>query len=168
MKNQQDKVSLVLNEFKRGKLKDSSGKIVTDKNQAIAIGLSEAGLSDKSLQKSEMLAKARVLKKSIEQQLKKELANDESFKKELFGYFKGNPDPVIKDVKLIAERYGVSNNDALSFVGKMLSDSISMIKKSETEKPDAEIKLDETIIATEEVKNNEKRKRFSIVEEKRP
>ena len=38
-----DRVGSALHEMKRGKLKsDSSGKIVTDRKQAIAIGLSEA------------------------------------------------------------------------------------------------------------------------------
>ncbi len=42
-----EKVSYVMNEFKDGKLKSSSGKKVTDRNQAMAIALSEAGISKK-------------------------------------------------------------------------------------------------------------------------
>lgn len=42
---QQEKVSKVMHEFKLGKLKSSSGDLVTDEKQAIAIALSEAGLS---------------------------------------------------------------------------------------------------------------------------
>ena len=42
---QQAKVELVMGEFKRGKLKSSSGGKVTSRSQAIAIALSEAGLS---------------------------------------------------------------------------------------------------------------------------
>lgn len=38
----QDKVGKVMHEFKEGKLKSSSGKKVTDRKQAIAIGISEA------------------------------------------------------------------------------------------------------------------------------
>ncbi|WP_276878124.1 DUF6496 domain-containing protein [Chryseobacterium joostei] len=38
----QDKVGEVMHEFKEGKLKSSSGKKVTSRNQAIAIGISEA------------------------------------------------------------------------------------------------------------------------------
>jgi len=41
----QEKVSYVMKEFKDGKLKSSSGKKVTDRNQAMAIALSEAGIS---------------------------------------------------------------------------------------------------------------------------
>lgn len=46
-KRQQAKVGKVLGEFKRGKLKSSSGKKVTNPKQATAIALSEAGLSKK-------------------------------------------------------------------------------------------------------------------------
>jgi len=38
----QEKVGKVMKEFKEGKLKSSSGKKVTDKKQAVAIGISEA------------------------------------------------------------------------------------------------------------------------------
>lgn len=38
----QEKVGKVMEEFKEGKLKLSSGKKVTDKKQAVAIGISEA------------------------------------------------------------------------------------------------------------------------------
>jgi hypothetical protein len=41
----QAKVGTVMKEFKEGKLKSSSGQKVTNPKQAIAIGLSEAGLS---------------------------------------------------------------------------------------------------------------------------
>ena len=43
----QDKVRTVMKEFKSGKLKSSSGQKVTNPKQAIAIGLSEAGISKK-------------------------------------------------------------------------------------------------------------------------
>ena len=41
----QRKVAKVLGEFKAGQLRSSSGAKVTNRKQAIAIGLSEAGLS---------------------------------------------------------------------------------------------------------------------------
>ena len=41
------KVEKVMREFKAGKLKSSSGQKVTNPKQAIAIGLSEAGMSKK-------------------------------------------------------------------------------------------------------------------------
>jgi hypothetical protein len=47
-KGGQAKVGKVMTEFKAGKLKSSSGQKVTNPKQAIAIGLSEAGLSKKA------------------------------------------------------------------------------------------------------------------------
>jgi hypothetical protein len=38
----QKKVEEVMNEYKQGKLKSSSGRKVTNRKQAVAIGLSEA------------------------------------------------------------------------------------------------------------------------------
>jgi hypothetical protein len=46
-KEKQAKVRFVMNEFKSGKLKSSSGDKITDPRQALAIALSEAGLSRK-------------------------------------------------------------------------------------------------------------------------
>ena len=43
----QPKMHQVMKEFKQGTLKSSSGAKVTSRKQAIAIGLSEAGLSRK-------------------------------------------------------------------------------------------------------------------------
>lgn len=41
-KKAQEKIGDVMHEFKEGKLKSSSGDKVTDRKQAIAIGISEA------------------------------------------------------------------------------------------------------------------------------
>lgn len=41
------KVKKVMGEYKSGKLKSSSGKKVTDKKQAVAIAMSEAGVPKK-------------------------------------------------------------------------------------------------------------------------
>ena len=49
MTKAQKKVGTVMSEFKKGKLKSSSGKKVTNPKQAIAIGLSEAGMSKKKM-----------------------------------------------------------------------------------------------------------------------
>lgn len=45
MTKAQEKVRTVMREFEAGKLKSSSGEKVTNPQQAIAIALSEAGLS---------------------------------------------------------------------------------------------------------------------------
>ena len=47
----QAKVALVMGEYKRGKLKSSSGAKVTSRDQAVAIAMSEAGLSRKKKKK---------------------------------------------------------------------------------------------------------------------
>ncbi len=41
-KKAQEKIGDVMHEFKEGKLKSSSGKKVTNRKQAVAIGISEA------------------------------------------------------------------------------------------------------------------------------
>ncbi|MBK1992527.1 hypothetical protein JG676_08000 [Campylobacter sp. 2018MI35] len=41
-KKAQEKIGEVMDEFKEGKLKSSSGDKVTDRKQAVAIGISEA------------------------------------------------------------------------------------------------------------------------------
>ena len=46
-KEKQTKVALVLREFKAGKLKSSSGEKITNPRQALAVALSEAGMSRK-------------------------------------------------------------------------------------------------------------------------
>jgi hypothetical protein len=41
------KVSKVMREYGKGKLKSSSGKKITNRRQAVAVALSEAGMSKK-------------------------------------------------------------------------------------------------------------------------
>ena len=55
MTKSQKKVGKVMSEFKAGKLKSSSGKKVTNPKQAIAIGLSEAGISKNKMNKGGMV-----------------------------------------------------------------------------------------------------------------
>jgi len=45
VKKKKPKEGVVMGEFKRGSLKSSSGKKVTNRKQAVAIALSEAGKS---------------------------------------------------------------------------------------------------------------------------
>lgn len=44
-KKQNEKVGKVMSEYDKGTLKSSSGKKVTSKKQAVAIAMSEAGMS---------------------------------------------------------------------------------------------------------------------------
>jgi hypothetical protein len=46
-----EKIKKVMGEYKQGNLKSSSGQAVTDKKQAVAIALSEAGASKKRKKK---------------------------------------------------------------------------------------------------------------------
>ena len=63
-KGGQAKVKTVMKEFKSGKLKSSSGQKVTNPKQAIAIGLSEAGLSKKA-KGGEMKESKAMMKKEV-------------------------------------------------------------------------------------------------------
>lgn len=45
------KVKKVMEEFKTGRLKSSSGQKVTERSQAVAIAMSEAGMSKKKKKK---------------------------------------------------------------------------------------------------------------------
>ena len=60
----QAKVSRVMREFKKGDLKSSSGQKVTNPKQAIAIGLSEAGISKKA-KGGEMKESKAIMKKDV-------------------------------------------------------------------------------------------------------
>ena len=71
------KVKTVMHEFKTGKLKSSSGDKVTNPKQAIAIALSEAGLSNKA--KGGHMAKSKKLFGGKET-YKEELAEAQSVK----------------------------------------------------------------------------------------
>ena len=71
-KEKQAKISRVLREFKSGKLKSSSGQHVTNERQALAIALSEAGMTMKKKDASEEYMRA-----FIRQVLKEEEAMEE-------------------------------------------------------------------------------------------
>ena len=60
----QAKVSRVMREVKKGDLKSSSGQKVTNPKQAIAIGLSEAGISKKA-KGGEMKESKAMMKKEV-------------------------------------------------------------------------------------------------------
>ena len=105
-----DKVADCMHKFKAGKLKDSGGNIVTDKNQAIAIALNQAGLSNKDLQKAEIRNKLRMYRGELSNLLKKELQNDQSIKAEIIKLFKNN-NVTDNDVHALAERLQISPHD---------------------------------------------------------
>lgn len=55
-KRQQETIEKVMHEFKEGDLVSGSGHTVTDRDQAIAIALSEAGVSNRQTGKSKAKA----------------------------------------------------------------------------------------------------------------
>jgi len=63
LRNKEDKIAVVMREFKRGTLRSGTGKKVTDRKQALAIALAEAGVGkNKALSPSEV----QQLLKSVE------------------------------------------------------------------------------------------------------
>lgn len=59
----QEKIGEVMHEFKEGKLKSSSGEKVTDRKQAIAIGISEAEQEGLKVPKKQAQKKSETKKK---------------------------------------------------------------------------------------------------------
>ena len=101
-KGGQAKVGKVMHEFKAGKLKSSSGQKVTNPKQAIAIGLSEAGLSKKAkggaMKESKMMMKKEVefmKKKGAPKSMMKHEMKEAGMKKG--GYAGGGMPMVMKD-----------------------------------------------------------------------
>ena len=85
----QAKVGKVMREFKEGKLKSSSGQKVTNPKQAIAIGLSEAGLSKpKKMKEGGMMKHSDIAK---DKPMMKKVAKEEvkSHEKKMHGMKKG-------------------------------------------------------------------------------
>lgn len=121
----EDKVGRVMEEFKQGKLKTPQGKTVTSREQAIAIALNEAGLSNKSLTKAEVINKIRVLKSMAEKMLKKEMAKEENIDKKIIDFFTANPAPMDSAVHAFAEKNGIAPDELESkiyaLVGSILA-----------------------------------------------
>ena len=128
---QDDKVKRVMDEWKSGKLKSSSGQPVTDRNQALAIALHSAGITGKSLAHTEMVNRAKQIRTTIKKMIDHELAGDAVVRKEIIDYATGNPNPEINHICKIAEKHGVTKEDAHSFVCKILSESLVRVNKTE-------------------------------------
>ncbi len=63
-KKAQEKIEEVMHEFKEGKLESSSGEKVTDRKQAIAIGISEAEQAGYKVPKQTKKTSSKKKKKS--------------------------------------------------------------------------------------------------------
>lgn len=121
----EDKVARVMREFKDGTLKDRGGNVVTSREQAIAIAMSEAGVSTKELEKAEMMAKVRTIRKSLEAILTKEQARDENIKSKVVDFFRDNPNPNDEKVHQFAERNGLKPAEIENYVYGLLSSLLS-------------------------------------------
>jgi hypothetical protein len=120
-----EKVSRVMTEFKNGTLKTPQGKLVTSKEQAIAIALSEAGISSKDMEKSELRNKLVSVRKSLEMKLEKEIANDKSIRAEIVKFFKSNPQPTDDQMHGLADKLKLDPSELETIVYSILSDIIS-------------------------------------------
>lgn len=124
IKSGDNKVERVMREFKEGKLKTSSGKLVTDHAQALAIALSEAGLSNKSLKKAEIRNKLKVCKSQLQNILRKEIMDDRAIKSEIIKLFKS---PTVKDseVHALAERLNIKPDEMEGHIYEILRSFLS-------------------------------------------
>ncbi len=169
-KTGQDKVKFVLDEFKAGRLKTSAGKTVTDRNQALAIALSQAGLSNKSLEKAEIANKIRVYKSMVLQKIQKELVKEENHNDKIIDFLQSNPNPPDSAIHAFAEKSGLVPSEIETKIYAILSSFLSAgksggkrIDKSEQLKKGIAIESEHTTnpriaekIATDHIKENPK------------
>ena len=118
---QESKVERVMREFKEGKLKTPDGKIVTDRNQAIAIAMHEAGISNKDLESAEIKNKLKVAKSALNTLIKKELAKDESIENQIIDFITANPE--LNDTMLhkFAEKLNIDPSEIETKIYRILS-----------------------------------------------
>jgi hypothetical protein len=76
-KQKQAKIARVLGEFKAGALKSSSGKPITNYRQAVAVALSEAGMSMPKKDASEEYMRAFIRQVLQEEEAMEEEENEE-------------------------------------------------------------------------------------------
>lgn len=118
---QESKVERVMREFKEGKLKTPDGKIVTDRNQAIAIAMHEAGISNKDLESAEIKNKLKVAKAALNTLIRKELAKDESIENQIIDFITANPE--LNDTMLhkFAEKLNIDPSEIETKIYRILS-----------------------------------------------
>jgi hypothetical protein len=102
-----NKIEQVMHEYKLGKLKTPSGKIVTDKAQAVAIALQSAGVSAKSLERTELVNKIRVQKSILGNMIAKAEAQDANVREKLFDMFSSGKPVDDKMIHAFAEESGL-------------------------------------------------------------
>jgi len=130
----QDKVGQVMSEWKDGKLKTPEGKVVTDKNQALAIALSEAGLTKKNLDKIETINRIRVQKSEIKKMIESEIKKQMKCKAGLNNIFSNNTKVTKEDIEEYSKMNEMSPDDVNSIIYDMLLNKINDGEKNDTEK----------------------------------
>lgn len=120
-----DKVSRVLKEFKNGKLRTKDGKQVVHKEQALAMALSQAGISTKDLEKTELKNKLLQVRKELEVKIEKEILNDKALRSEIVRFFIKNPQPTDDQMHALAEQLKIEPPELETLVYGILSDIIS-------------------------------------------
>lgn len=167
----QDKVSRVMREFKEGTLKDRGGNTVTDKNQAIAIALSEAGLSKKSLENAAMLNKVRVMKQQIYNLIRKEEKNTKNIIAEIINFFKINEQIDDSQIHELAQRLGLNPNELENYIYSIISSFVRGGKSKGKEMPVDQKELEMGIAVESEHTDNkqiaEKIARDHLVEDEK-
>lgn len=118
-------VHTVIKAFTNGTLKNSVGKSVTSKEEAIAMALSKTGVSIQSMQKAELRNKLVDVRKSLENKLEKELSNDKAIRTEIIKFFKANPQPTDVQMHGLAEKLQIEAPELEQLVYSILSDIIS-------------------------------------------
>jgi len=127
-KKDSDKMKTAMDKFKTGTLKDSHGKKVTEREQAIAIGLSESGVTLKdldSMAKTELRNKILDVKKSLVNLVHKELDQDRYIRSEVVRFFKSNKNPTDTQVHSLAEKLGASPNELETIIYSIISDLLT-------------------------------------------
>lgn len=118
---QKNKMEEVMIAFKSGKLKNSLGKTVTDKETAIAMSLKSVGISETTLMKAEMFNKIQLLRKQVEVRLQKELAKDDSVEKKIVEFFKTTDKVDDTTVHAFADKLGIDTHEFEEKIYTLLS-----------------------------------------------
>lgn len=118
---QESKVERVMREFKEGKLKTPDGKIVTSREQAIAIAMHEAGISNKDLESAEIKNKLKVAKSALNTLIRKELAKDESIENQIIDFITANPELDDTMLHKFAEKLNIDPSEIETKIYRILS-----------------------------------------------
>lgn len=121
----EDKIAQVLGEFKDGKLKRPDGKIVTNKEEAVAIALNMAGVARKDLARWELLNKIRVQKARLNTLIQKELAKDSSIEDRIINFLTESPYPEDAALHAFAEKMNIPPDEVEKKVYAILSDILT-------------------------------------------